>query len=163
MPTATALNQAAAMIENAWGQPIEMLETLAVRRPSDDPLLRSTMHIYAALTITDRSVAAHQNRLHALTRPGYVPAFYELERLTGSAAELRVAHAESHTYLQAIRRVIEAREAAAPTDRASAVRLAQAAVARSGHAQTALSQATPDPPAPSAVVGPSAPAAGPHR
>ncbi|WP_415942052.1 hypothetical protein [Streptomyces sp. 067-1] len=162
MPTAPALNQAAAMIENAWGQPIEMLETLAVRRPSDDPLLRSTMHIYAALAITDHAVTAHQNRLHALTRPGYVPAFYELERLTGSAAELRVAHAESHTHLQAIRRVIEAREVAAPADRASAVRLAQAAVARSGHAQTALGQAS-DPPPPSTVVGPSAPAAGPHR
>ncbi|MGV9427993.1 hypothetical protein ACWDO7_27345 [Streptomyces sp. NPDC003656] len=162
MPTATALDQATAMIEKTWGQPLEALEDLADRRPSDDPLLRSAMHVLAALVITDNAVAAHQDRLHALTRPGYVPAFYELDRITSSAAGLRVALAESQTYLQSIRRVVEAREAAVPADQPPAVRLAQAAVARSGHAPHAPGQ-VPDPPAPSAAAGPPAPAAGPRR
>ncbi|WP_257132476.1 MULTISPECIES: hypothetical protein [unclassified Streptomyces] len=52
MPT-TMLDQATAMIENAWGQPIEALEVLGVRRPSEDPLLRCAMHTRAALAITD--------------------------------------------------------------------------------------------------------------
>ncbi|MYQ48736.1 hypothetical protein GTW40_27510 [Streptomyces sp. SID4985] len=162
MPTATALDQATAMIEKTWGQPIEILEVLAVRRPSDDPVLRSAMHVRAALAITDNAVSAHQTRLHALTRPGYVPAFFELERITSSAADLRVAHAESQTYLQSIRRVVEAREAAVPAAPAPAARLAQAAVARSGHTPHHPGHA-PGPPAPSAAVGPSAPAAGPRR
>ncbi|MFF3536415.1 hypothetical protein ACFYXP_21025 [Streptomyces sp. NPDC002466] len=161
MPTATALDQATAVIEKTWGQPIEILETLAVQRPSDDPLLRSAMHIRSALAITDNAVAVHQNRLHALTRPGYVPVFYELDRITSSAADLRVAHAEGQAYLQAIRRAVEAREAAAPADRAPAVRLVQAAVARSGHTPHTPGQ-VPALPAPSATVGPSAPAPGPR-
>ena len=69
MPDATALDQATAMIEEAWGRPIETLETLVVRHPSDDPLLRSAMHIRSALVITNNAVAVHQDRLHALTRP----------------------------------------------------------------------------------------------
>ncbi|MFD5675817.1 hypothetical protein [Streptomyces sp. NPDC127040] len=154
MPDATALDQATAVIEKAWGRPIEALESLAVRRPSDDPLLRSAMHIRSALVITDNAVAVHQDRLHAPSRRGHVPAFYDLERITSSAADLRVAQAESRTSLQAISHVIEAREAAAIADRTPAVRLAQAAVARSGHAPRALIQA-PDQPAPSAAVGPS--------
>ncbi|MDJ0465746.1 hypothetical protein [Streptomyces sp. H27-C3] len=162
MPDATALDQATAMIENAWGRPIEALESLAVRRPSDDPLLRSAMHIRSALVVTDNAVAVHQDRLHALTRSGHVPAFYDLERITGSAADLRVAHAESRTSLQAISHVIDAREAAAPAGRAPAARLTQAAVARSGHAPRALGQ-SPDQPAPPAVVGPSVAGLGPHR
>ncbi|MBV1949158.1 MULTISPECIES: hypothetical protein [unclassified Streptomyces] len=162
MPTPTALDQATAMIEKTWGQPIEILEALAVRRPGDDPLLRSAIHVRSALAITDNAVTAHQNRLHALTRPGYVPAFYEMDRITSSAADLRVAHAESQTYLQSIRRVVEAREASTPADRAPAVRLAQAAVARSGHAPHALGQ-VPDSPALSAVVAPSVPAPGLRR
>ncbi|MFJ7946844.1 hypothetical protein ACIQ6K_24795 [Streptomyces sp. NPDC096354] len=95
----------------------------------------------------------HQDRLHALTRPGHVPAFYDLERITSSAADLRVAKAESSTSLQAISHVIEARESAATTASAPAVRLAQAAVARSGHTPRPLGQA-PDHPVPSAAVGP---------
>ncbi|MGC4998491.1 hypothetical protein [Streptomyces sp. DT195] len=166
MPTATMLDQATAMIEKTWGQPIEMLEVLANRRPCEDPLLRSAMHIRTALVITDNAVAVHQDRLHALTRPGHVPAFYEMDRITGAAADLRVAHAESQTYLQSIRRVVEAHEAAAPADTAPApapaVRLAQAPVARSGHAPHASSP-VPDPHAPSAAAGPPAPAAGPRR
>ncbi|MFE3937007.1 hypothetical protein ACFXPJ_25410, partial [Streptomyces goshikiensis] len=120
------------------------------------------MHTRTALAITDNAVAVHQDRLHALTRPGYVPAFYELDRITTSATDLRVAHTESRAYLQAIRRVVEAREAAAPAAQDPAARLAQAAVARSGRAPNALGQ-VPDPPVSSAVIGPSAPAAGPHR
>ncbi|MFD9427310.1 MULTISPECIES: hypothetical protein [unclassified Streptomyces] len=162
MPDATALDQATAMIEKAWSRPIEALESLAVRRASDDPLLRAAMHIRSALVITDSAVAVHQDRLHALTQPGHVPAFYDLERITSSATDLRVAQAESRTYLQAIRRVVEAREAAATADRAPTARLAQAAVARSGHAPPARSQA-PDQPAPSAAVGPSVSGPGPRR
>ncbi|WP_330457402.1 hypothetical protein OIB37_11130 [Streptomyces sp. NBC_00820] len=162
MPDATALEQATAMIEKAWGRPIEALESLAVRRPSDDTLLCSAMHIRSALVITDSAVAVQQDRLHALTRPGHVPAFYDLERITSSAADLRVAQAESRTFLQAISHVLEAREAAETADRAPAVRLAQAAVARSGHAPRPLGQ-SPDQPAPSAAVGPAVASAGPHR
>jgi hypothetical protein len=162
MPDVTALDQATAMIENAWGRPIEVLESLAVRRPSDDPLLRSAMHIRSALVITDNAVSVHQDRLHALTRPNHVPAFYDLERITNSAADLRVAQAESRTSLQAISHVIEAREAAATASGAPAVRLAQAAVARSGHGPHALGQA-PDQPVPPAAVGPSVAGLGPRR
>ncbi|MGV4927606.1 hypothetical protein K2224_28920 (plasmid) [Streptomyces sp. BHT-5-2] len=162
MPDTTALDQATAMIEKAWGRPIETLESLAVRRPNDDPLLRSAMHIRSTLVVTDNAVAVHQDRLHALTRPGHVPAFYDLERITSSAADLRVAQAESRTSLQAISHVIEARDASATAERAPAVRLAQAAVARSGHAPHALGPA-PDQPAPSASVGPSVASPGPRR
>ncbi|GHD48769.1 hypothetical protein [Streptomyces mirabilis] len=162
MPDATALDQATAMIENAWGRPIEVLESLAVRRPSDDPLLRSAMHIRSALVITDNAVAVHQDRLHALTLPGHVPPFYDLERITSAAADLRVAQAESRTSLQAISHVIEAREAAVTASGTPAARLAQAAVARSGHAPRALGQA-PDQPVPPAAVGPTVASLGPRR
>jgi hypothetical protein len=162
MPDATALDQATAMIEKSWGRPIEDLESLAVRRPNNDPLLRSAMHIRSTLVITANAVAVHQDRLHALTRPGHVPAFYELERITSTAADLRVAQAESRTSLQAISHVTEAREAAATADQAPAVRLAQAAVARSGHTTRALGQA-PDQPAPTAPVGPTAAERAPRR
>ncbi|MFD5682963.1 hypothetical protein [Streptomyces bacillaris] len=125
MPDVTALDQATTMIEEAWGRPIEALESIAVRRPTDDPLLRSAMHIRSALLVTaDSSVAVHQERLHALTRPGHAPAYYDLQRITSSAADLRVAQAESRTALQAISHVVQAREAATTADRAPATRLA---------------------------------------
>lgn len=162
MPTAAILDQATAMIEKAWGQPINMLEAHAVRRPCADPLLRSAIHIRTALAITDNAVSVHQDRLHALTRHGHAPAFYEMDRLTGAAADLRVAHAESQAYLQSIRRVVEAHEAAASAVSAPEMRLTQAAVARSGHA-TPPPGTLPDPPAPSAAAGRPAPAAGPRR
>lgn len=162
MPDVTALDQATAVIEKAWGRPIDALESLAVRSPGDDPLLRAALHLRSALVITDNAVAVHQERLHALTRPGHVPAFYDLERLTSSAADLRVAQAESRTFRQALDHVIEAREAATPAARAPAVRLAQAAAARSGHPPSALGQ-LPEQPAPSAAVGPPGPGRGPHR
>ncbi|MFB6555526.1 hypothetical protein [Streptomyces sp. NPDC056405] len=162
MPTTTMLDQATAMIENAWAQPIEALEVLGVRRPSEDPLLRCAMHTRTALAITDNAVTIHQDRLRSLSRHGYVPDFYELDRITETAVSLRVAHAESRAYLQAIRRVVEAREAAAPQVEAPAVRLAKAAVARSGQTQHAL-EAVPKPSASATVVGPSAPTTGPRR
>jgi hypothetical protein len=130
------------------------LEALAVRRPCDDTLLRAALHIRSSLVITDNAVAVHQDRPHALTRPGHVPTFYDLERITSSAVDLRVAQAESRTAMQAISHVIQAREAAMTADREPGRRLAQAAVARSGQTQRALGQA-PDQPAASAAVGPS--------
>ncbi|WP_433855475.1 hypothetical protein [Streptomyces kronopolitis] len=49
MPDATALDQATAVIEKAWGLPIDALESLAVRRPGDDPLLRAAaLHLRSA-------------------------------------------------------------------------------------------------------------------
>ncbi|WP_405988390.1 hypothetical protein [Streptomyces sp. NBC_00986] len=162
MPDATALDQATAMIEKAWGHSIDDLEALAVRRPNNDPLLRSAMHIRSALVVTDNAAAVRQDRLHALTRSGHVPTFYDMERITNAAADLHVAQAESRTSLQAISYVIEAREAAETADRAPAVRLAQAAVARSAHAPRTLGR-SPDQPAPSAGVGPSVAGPGPHR
>lgn len=159
MPNTTSLEHATAMIENAWGQPIAVLETFATRHPVDDPLLRSAMHIRSALVITENSVAVYRDGLHALSRPGYVPDFYELKRVTDVAADLRVTQAESSAYLQAIRRVVEAREAAAPTAGSPVVRLAQAAVARSGHTPPVRGP-MPGPPAAPAVAGPSAPSPG---
>ncbi|WP_329612539.1 hypothetical protein OG244_03905 [Streptomyces brevispora] len=162
MPNATALDTATAMIEKTWARPIEALESLAARRPGDDPLLRSAMHIRSAMIITDSAAAVHQDRLHTLTRSGHVLAFSDLERITASATGLRAAHAKSNTYLQAVSHVIEAREAAAIADPAPTIRLAQAAVARSGHAPRAPGQA-PGQPAPSAPVGPTVGGLGPHR
>ncbi|MEV7088019.1 hypothetical protein AB0O07_19360 [Streptomyces sp. NPDC093085] len=150
------------MIEEAWGLPIDALEPLAVRLPSQDPLLRSAMHIRSTMVVTDNAVTVYRNRLHTLTRPGHLSHFYDLERLTSSAADLRVAQAESQASLRAISHVIEAREATATADRAPAARLAQAAVARSGHAPRAVGQ-SPDQTAPPATVGPSAAGRGPYR
>lgn len=158
----TALEQATTMIEKAWGRPIDVLEALAVQRPADDALLRSVMHIRSALVVTDNAAAVHADRLHALTRPGRVPAFYDLERITSWAADLRVAQAESRTSLQAISHVIEARDATVSADRGPAIRLAQAAVARTGNAPAARDQ-LPGPPAPPAATGAPVAGRGPHR
>lgn len=162
MPDANALEQADAMIEKAWGRPIDVLETLAVHRPVEDPLLRSAMHVRSSLVVSNNAVAVHQDRLHALTQPGHVPAFYDLERITSTAVDLRVAQAESRIALQAISHVIEAREAAVTADRAPALRLAQAAVARSAHAPRALGQ-PPDRAAAPAAVAPTVATTGPRR
>lgn len=156
------LEQADALITAAWGRPIEELEALAPRRPVDDPLLRSAMRIRSSLVVWSNAIAVHQDRLHALTRPGHTPAFYDLERITDSASGLRVAHAESRTALEAIGYVIEAREAATAAGKTPAVRLAQAAVARSTHAPRPLGQ-PPGELAPSAAGGPAAAVAGPRR
>ncbi|MFF8649258.1 hypothetical protein ACF06D_13610 [Streptomyces griseoluteus] len=70
MPTAANLAQATAVIEKAWGQPLEMPEVHAVRSPCE----RSAIHIRTALVITDNAAAVHQDRLHALTPHGHMPA-----------------------------------------------------------------------------------------
>jgi hypothetical protein len=124
-------DQATTMIEQAWGQPIDDLETLAHHRRVEDPLLHSAMHIRSLLTVSSNAAAVHQDRLHALTRPGHTPPFYDLDRLTRTAADLRVAHSESLTYLHAIRCITDAHEAIQPSAPAPAARLAQAASARS--------------------------------
>ncbi|MFB7128251.1 hypothetical protein [Kitasatospora sp. NPDC056273] len=110
MPDATALDCADAMIEKAWGRPIADLEKSASRLVATDPMLRSSMHHRAHLVVVSNSIAVHQERLHALTRPGQVPAFYDLDRITASASALRVAYAESNTAVQMIRHVVDARE-----------------------------------------------------
>ncbi|MFI9273982.1 hypothetical protein ACIGXM_25225 [Kitasatospora sp. NPDC052896] len=156
------LDQADALISAAWGRPIEELEALAPRRPVDDPLLRSAMRIRSSLVVLSTNIAVHQDRLHALTRPGHTPAFYDLERITDSASGLRVAHAESRTALQAIGYVIDARDAATAAGQPPAVRLAQAAVARSAHAPRPLGQ-PPGELAPLASSGPAAAVSGPRR
>lgn len=162
MATTTMLDRATAMIVNSWGQPFEALGVLAGRLPSEGPLLRCTMHTRTALAFTDHAVTVHQDRLRALSRHGYVPDFYELDRITETAVSLRVALAESRAYLQAIRRVVEAREGAAPEVEAPKGRLTQASVAPSG--QTRHSPGTvPEPSSPAAVIGPSAPTTGPRR
>ncbi|MER5555696.1 hypothetical protein ABT001_29160 [Streptomyces sp. NPDC002793] len=90
MPT-TTLDQATSMIENAWGQPLKVLEGLADRCPNEDPLLSCAIQTRTALAMTDKAVTVHQDRLHALSRHGYVPDFYELDRITTTAVSLRVA------------------------------------------------------------------------
>lgn len=161
-PGTSPLDQADTLIATAWGRPIEELETLAPRRPADDPLLRSAMRIRSSLAVVSTTIAVHQERLHALTRPGHTPAFYDLQRITDSANGLRSAYAEGHTALQAIRHVVEAREAATTAGQTPAVRLAQAAVARSAHGPRPMGQ-PPGQPAPSAAGGPGAAVAGPRR
>ncbi|WP_328912476.1 MULTISPECIES: hypothetical protein [unclassified Streptomyces] len=162
MPKTTVFDQATAMIEKAWAQPIEELETIAVQHPIQDPLLRSAMHIRSVLVVSSNAVVVHQDRLHAMTRPGQAPAFYDLERITRSAADLRVAQAESRTALQAIGCVIDAREATLPAEREPAIRLAQAAVARSAHTPRAPGQ-LPGQPAGPATASPPVAANGPRR
>ncbi|WP_433888531.1 hypothetical protein [Streptomyces sp. CA-111067] len=162
MTDTTVLDQATAMIEKAWGRPIKDLEPLALQRPLQEPLLRSAMHIRSALVVSSNAAVVHQDRLHAMTRPSQVPTFYDLERITRAAVNLQVAQAESQARLQAIGHIIDAREAAQPTDQAPAIRLAQAAVARSVQAPPAPAP-PPGPPSASAAAGPAVTASGPRR
>jgi hypothetical protein len=75
---------------------------------------------------------------------------------------LQVAQAESQARLQAIGSIIDAREAARPPDRAPAIRLAQAAVARSVQAPRAPGP-SPGQPSASAPLGPVVAADRPRR
>ncbi|MFC9329055.1 hypothetical protein [Kitasatospora sp. NPDC057015] len=111
MPDTTALDNVDAMIEKAWGLPMAELEKATVRRSVEDPLLDAAMQTRRHLVVVCNAVAVHQARLHALSRPGHTPAFYDLDRITDTASALRTAYAESNTALQAIRHVISAREA----------------------------------------------------
>ncbi len=159
MPKRTDLDHADAMIEEAWGRPLDELEAMAIRHPVEDPLLRSAMHIRSSLVVYSTAVAVHQERLHTLTGAGRVAAFYDNERITNSATELRVALAESRVALQSINHVIAAR-ASAQESPAPADRLARAAVART----SAAIKRTANPPAarPATAAQP-APARGPGR
>jgi hypothetical protein len=153
-------DQATTMIESAWGQPIDALEALAHRRPVEDPLLRSAMHIRASLVVSSNAAVVHQDRLHALTRPGRTPPFYDLDRITRTAADLRVAHAESLTYLRAVRCITDAREATLRAAPAPPARLAQAATARSTHTPH---QPPGDPPTVPPATAPPATTGAPRR
>jgi hypothetical protein len=124
-----------------WCSAIEVLEHRAVHHQAEDRLLRATMHIGSSLIVSTNAVAGHRDRLHALTRPEHVPAFYDEQRISSSAVALRVALAESRTALQAISHLLVAKDSVPTTDQAPAPRLTEAAVARSAP--------TPRPPAPS--------------
>jgi hypothetical protein len=56
--------------------------------PGNDYVLRHTVERrcpvrgYDGFAVSNNAVAVHQDRLHALTRAGHVPAFYDLERIT---------------------------------------------------------------------------------
>ncbi|MFF2954074.1 LuxR C-terminal-related transcriptional regulator [Kitasatospora sp. NPDC057965] len=135
VPDLTALDHADALIEKAWGRPIAELEKTAVRRPVEDPLLRAAMHTRNHLTVVSNSAAVHRDRLHTLTRPGHVPAFYELDRITDTASALRTAYAESNTALTAIRNLIDAREHALKAGGGRDAERVRAATARTAPSQ----------------------------
>ncbi|MEV6209570.1 hypothetical protein [Kitasatospora sp. NPDC051914] len=156
MSDTTPPNHADAMIEKAWGRPIAELEKAAIRRPVEDPLLRAAMHSRSLLNIVANSAAVHQERLHALTRPGHVPAFYDLDRITESASALRTAYAESNTALRTIRHIIDAREAALKNEAGPSNGRIQAATARSAQAMHPSSLLAA-PPAPMAAASPPQP------
>ncbi|MFE7576310.1 hypothetical protein ACFU5Z_16415 [Streptomyces sp. NPDC057521] len=162
MPSTTALDEATAMIEKAWGRPVEELEPLAKQRPCADPLLRSVMHIRSSLVSSDLVVSEDQGRLRALARTDQSQGWHDLERIARIANDLRFARVEHNISLRAISYVIEAREAAAPRDQAPAALRAQAAVARSGHTTTPPGS-VPASPAPSAAASPPAPATVPRH
>ncbi|MFB7950147.1 hypothetical protein ACFC6L_35160 [Kitasatospora phosalacinea] len=149
--TATALDHADAMIEKAWGRPIAELEQAAAHEPVEDPLLRAAMRTREHLTVLDSSAIVLQSRLHALTRPGHVPAFYELDRITDTAGSLRTAYAEASTALKAIRILVTARRHTLAADGTDAERV-RAATARTTPSRP-LGPAA-DRPAPSAPAAP---------
>ncbi|MBP0450579.1 DUF317 domain-containing protein [Kitasatospora sp. RG8] len=140
----------------ARGRPIGELERPAIHRSVEDPRLRAAIHTRGYLTVVSNIVAVHQARLHALTRPGHVPAFYDFDRITESASSLRTAHAESNTALQTIRHVVDAREAALTTQGGLDAERVRAATSRTtqsprplelpaGHPGTPPAAATPAP------------------
>ncbi|MFD8321405.1 sigma factor-like helix-turn-helix DNA-binding protein [Kitasatospora purpeofusca] len=130
VPDPTALDHAETLIEAAWGLPIAELEKAAVRRPVADPLLHAAMHTRSHLTVISHAVAVHQDRLHALTRPGHMPALHDLDRITDTASALRSAYAESNTALTAIHDLVDAREHTLRADGGRDTERVQAATAR---------------------------------
>ncbi|WP_327073938.1 LuxR C-terminal-related transcriptional regulator [Kitasatospora purpeofusca] len=156
----TALDHADALIEKAWARPIAELEKASVRQPVEDPLLRAVMHTRSHLAVVSNSAAVHQDRLHALTRPGHVPAFYDLDRITSAASSLRTAYAESNTALSAIIHLVEAREYALKADGGPDAERVRAATARTAPSRPlGLLADRPAPQAPAAR----APAPAAHR
>ncbi|MER7772387.1 hypothetical protein [Kitasatospora sp. NPDC096140] len=154
MSDATALDCADAMIEQAWGRPIADLEKSASRLAATDPMLRSAMHHRAHLVVVSNSIAVHQDRLHALTRPGHVPAFYDLDRITTSASALRTAYAESNTAVQMIRHVVAAREHALTAAGGPDAERVRAATARTSQATRPLGPPADRPAPPAAAPAP---------
>ncbi|MFE4972849.1 hypothetical protein ACFRAR_12125 [Kitasatospora sp. NPDC056651] len=154
MTDATALDCADAMIEKAWGRPIADLEKSASRLTAVDPMLRSAMHHRAHLVVVSNSIAVHQDRLHALTRPGHVPAFYDLDRITASANSLRAAYAESNTAVQMIRHVVDAREHALNAEGGRNAERVRAATARTSQAYRPLGPSVDRPTPPAAAPAP---------
>ncbi|MFF2819407.1 hypothetical protein ACFVT9_28280 [Kitasatospora cineracea] len=150
MSDATALDHADAMIEKAWNLPIAELEETAVRHPVEDPLLQAALRTRGHLTVVSNSVAVHQDRLHALTRPGRVLAHYDLAALTDTASALRSAYAESYSALASLRHLVEAREAVTADRAAQRVRAATARPALSRPLGATADR--PAPPAPAAPV-----------
>ncbi|MDH6145517.1 DNA-binding CsgD family transcriptional regulator [Kitasatospora sp. GP30] len=148
----TALDHADSMIEKAWGRPIAELEKASVRLPVEDPLLRTAMHTRSHLAVVSNAAVVHQERLHALTRPGHVPAFYDLDRITQSASALRTAYAESNTALQAISHVIDARELALKAEGGPDASRVRAATARTSQAPRPLGLPAEQPAPPAAAT-----------
>ncbi|TQF02026.1 hypothetical protein E6W39_06715 [Kitasatospora acidiphila] len=145
------------MIERAWGRPIAELEKEAERRPVEDPHLRAVMQTRSYLATSSNSLAVHWERLHALTRPGRTPAFYDLDRISESALALRTNYAESNAALASIGHVIDARDAflKAGGDQPAADRV-RAATARTTQSRVrGLPSDRPAPPA-AAVAAPAA-------
>ncbi len=160
MSDPTALDHADAMIEKAWARPIAELEKASVRLPVEDPLLRAAMHTRSHLAVVSNSAIVHQDRLHALTRPGCVPAFYDLDRITNAASALRTAYAESNTALTTISHLVAAREFALEADGGRDADRVRAATARTAPSRPlGLPTDRPAPPAPAAR----APAPANHR
>ncbi|MFD7735940.1 hypothetical protein ACFV6F_36825 [Kitasatospora phosalacinea] len=150
MSDATSLDHADAMIEKAWNLPIAELATTAVRRPVEDPLLVAALRTRSHLTVVSNSVAVHQDRLHALSRPNRVLAHYDLAALTDTASALRTAYAESYSALASLRHLVEAREAVTADLAAERVRAATARTAPSR--PLGLAADRPAPPVPAAPV-----------
>ncbi len=148
----TALDHADSMIEKAWGRPIAELEKASVRTPVEDPLLRTAMHTRSHLVVVSNAAVVHQGRLHALTRQGHVPAFYDLDRITQSASALRTAYAESNTALQAISHVIDARELALKAEGGPDAARVRAATARTSQAPRPLGLPADQPAPPAAAT-----------
>ncbi|MFD8751638.1 hypothetical protein ACFV0O_11765 [Kitasatospora sp. NPDC059577] len=113
------------------------------------------MHHRSHLVVVSNSIAVHQERLHALTRPGHVPAFYDLDRITASASALRTAHAESNSAaLQMIRYVVDARELTLKAEGGPDASRVRAATSRTSQAYRPLGlpAGQPAPPGPAAAA-----------
>lgn len=149
------LAEADKMITAAWGQPISALTTIAMRRPVEDPLLRSVMHVRQTLASACTAVHTHQKRLHTLTGSDVITSRYDLDRITASAAALRVAGAEAETALRAIDHLTYSHELAGQTHRTHAER-GRAAATTPARRQEADGPAVPPP-------VPTPPARAPHR
>ncbi|MEV3871593.1 hypothetical protein [Streptomyces sp. NPDC049906] len=108
MSQPTALATADSSIRAAWQRPVDTLQTLRSEGRTTDPTLVTVLRIRQGLLFSDAQMTAHQNLLHHLTRPGHVPDLLELDTMTSSTTQLRIAHAEAHARVRAICSVIDA-------------------------------------------------------